>query len=72
MQWVDFSCQMRYPSDTFQYITWYSGSQVSWTLNSAGMAADSKVEISARPISQEPMVRGVFSSLARLAHYLVM
>ena len=29
-------------------------------MKSAGMAADSRVEISARPIPQEPMVCGIF------------
>jgi len=37
------------------YITWISNGQVAWTLNQAGMAADSTVQISARPIPQEPM-----------------
>ncbi|OSX59472.1 glycoside hydrolase family 16 protein [Postia placenta MAD-698-R-SB12] len=37
------------------YITWVSNNQVAWTLNGAGLAADSRVEISARPVSQEPM-----------------
>lgn len=38
-----------------QYITWVSDNKISWTLNVAGMAADSAVEISARPVPQEPM-----------------
>ena len=33
--------------------------QVAWTLRSGGMAADTRVEISARPMPQEPMVRSV-------------
>ncbi|KZT06415.1 glycoside hydrolase family 16 protein [Laetiporus sulphureus 93-53] len=37
------------------YITWVSNDKVSWTLNVAGLAADPLVEISARPVSQEPM-----------------
>ncbi|KAJ7583333.1 beta-glucan synthesis-associated [Mycena floridula] len=37
------------------YITWISDGKASWTLNAAGMAADPKVEISARPIPQEPL-----------------
>ncbi|KAF9527795.1 glycoside hydrolase family 16 protein [Crepidotus variabilis] len=37
------------------YITWVSDSKVSWTLNVAGMGADSRTEISARPIPLEPM-----------------
>ncbi|KAI6152245.1 glycoside hydrolase family 16 protein [Pisolithus tinctorius] len=39
----------------FEYITWISNNQVSWTLNVAGMGADSAVQISARPVPQEPM-----------------
>jgi len=37
------------------YISWISNNQVAWTLNQAGMAADTTVEISARPVPQEPM-----------------
>lgn len=37
------------------YIDWISNNKLSWSLNSGGMAADPKVEISARPIPQEPM-----------------
>jgi len=37
------------------YITWVSNNQISWTLNVAGLAADSSVGISDRPIPQEPM-----------------
>ncbi|KAF9443326.1 glycoside hydrolase family 16 protein [Macrolepiota fuliginosa MF-IS2] len=37
------------------YITWVSDGQVSWTLNAGGVAGDSAVEISARPVPQEPM-----------------
>ncbi|KAI0920890.1 hypothetical protein AcW2_006028 [Taiwanofungus camphoratus] len=37
------------------YITWISNNKVSWTLNVAGMVADPIVEISSRPVSQEPM-----------------
>ncbi|KAJ7706348.1 beta-glucan synthesis-associated [Mycena rosella] len=37
------------------YISWISDNQVAWTLNQAGMAADTAVEISARPVPQEPM-----------------
>jgi len=37
------------------YISWISNGTLAWTLNSAGMGADSRVEISARPIPQEPM-----------------
>ena len=38
------------------YITWISNNKVSWTIKSGGLAADTRVNISARPIPQEPMV----------------
>ncbi|PPQ66590.1 hypothetical protein CVT26_009490 [Gymnopilus dilepis] len=37
------------------YITWVSDSKVSWTFNVAGMGPDPTVEVSARPVPQEPM-----------------
>jgi beta-glucanase (GH16 family) len=37
------------------YITWVANAAPTWTLNVAGMAADLAVNISARPIPQEPM-----------------
>ncbi|KAF8559193.1 glycoside hydrolase family 16 protein [Imleria badia] len=37
------------------YITWISDNKVAWTLSVAGMAADSTVQISGRPVPQEPM-----------------
>ncbi|KIJ20369.1 glycoside hydrolase family 16 protein [Paxillus involutus ATCC 200175] len=37
------------------YVTWVSNNEVAWTLNVAGMGADSAAQISARPIPQEPM-----------------
>ncbi|KAI0036059.1 beta-glucan synthesis-associated [Vararia minispora EC-137] len=37
------------------YITWISDNKAAWTLNAAGMGADSAVQISARPVPQEPM-----------------
>ncbi|KAL6305819.1 beta-glucan synthesis-associated [Sparassis latifolia] len=37
------------------YIAWVANNQVSWMLNVAGMAADPLAQISARPVSQEPM-----------------
>ncbi|KAH8113341.1 beta-glucan synthesis-associated [Phellopilus nigrolimitatus] len=37
------------------YITWIANNKVAWTLLSSGFAADSRVNISARPVSQEPM-----------------
>ncbi|TFY81007.1 hypothetical protein EWM64_g3011 [Hericium alpestre] len=37
------------------YISWINDNKTMWTLNEAGMLADTRVEISARPIPQEPM-----------------
>jgi len=37
------------------YCSWIANDEVAWTLDASGMAADPRVEISARPISQEPM-----------------
>lgn len=37
------------------YISWISAGEPSWTIYSAGLAADTRTEISARPIPQEPM-----------------
>lgn len=37
------------------YITWISDNKTAWTLESAGMAADNRAEIGARPIPQEPL-----------------
>ncbi|KAJ8597400.1 glycoside hydrolase family 16 protein [Rhizopogon salebrosus TDB-379] len=39
----------------FEYITWVANNEVAWTLNVAGVGADSAAQISARPIPQEPM-----------------
>jgi hypothetical protein len=39
-----------------KYITWVSDNQISWTLNAGGVGANAAVEISARPVPQEPMV----------------
>lgn len=39
-----------------KYITWVSDNKVSWTLNAPGVGPDPSVEISARQVSQEPMV----------------
>ncbi|KAF8914199.1 glucosidase [Gymnopilus junonius] len=40
---------------TSVYISWISDGKMSWTLNVAGMGPDPTVEISARPVPQEPM-----------------
>ncbi|KAF8913016.1 glycoside hydrolase family 16 protein [Gymnopilus junonius] len=37
------------------YITWIANAVPSWTINAAGLVADPIVNISARPIPQEPM-----------------
>ncbi|KAF5363185.1 hypothetical protein D9758_008336 [Tetrapyrgos nigripes] len=37
------------------YITWINDNQASWTIYAAGLGVDSKVEISARPVPEEPM-----------------
>ncbi|KAF8234028.1 glycoside hydrolase family 16 protein [Tricholoma matsutake] len=37
------------------YITWISDNKVSWTLMAAGVGPDNAVQISARPVPQEPM-----------------
>jgi len=37
------------------YITWISDAQAVWTLQQAGMAQDTRVEIGPRPVPQEPM-----------------
>ena len=39
-----------------QYISWVSDSKLAWTMLAAGVGPDPLVEISARPVSQEPMV----------------
>jgi hypothetical protein len=38
------------------YITWIDDGKMAWTLYAGGVAADPRVEISARPVPQEPMV----------------
>ncbi|KAL5495092.1 hypothetical protein ACEPAI_554 [Sanghuangporus weigelae] len=37
------------------YIGWINDDKLAWRINSPGMAADTRVEISARPVPQEPM-----------------
>lgn len=39
-----------------QYITWVARNTTAWTVYADGVGADDTVEISARPIPQEPMV----------------
>ncbi|KAK0454778.1 glycoside hydrolase family 16 protein [Armillaria borealis] len=38
-----------------EYMSWINDGKVAWTLNAVGVGAQSEVEISARPIPQEPM-----------------
>ena len=54
-------CHFRSLQPSQKYITWVSDNKVSWTLNAPGVGPDPTVEISARQVSQEPMV-----GLARL------
>jgi len=37
------------------YISWIADDAIAWTLNVAGMAADTQTQIGARPVPQEPM-----------------
>ncbi|KIY51180.1 SKN1-domain-containing protein, partial [Fistulina hepatica ATCC 64428] len=37
------------------YIAWVANGKLAWRLNVAGMGADTRVELSARPVPQEPM-----------------
>ncbi|KAF9531629.1 beta-glucan synthesis-associated [Crepidotus variabilis] len=37
------------------YITWVSDNKISWSMKAAGMGADADVQVSARPVSEEPM-----------------
>lgn len=45
-----------------QYISWIANGEQKWTINAGGTAADTRVEISARPIPQEPMVSNAYHS----------
>lgn len=37
------------------YISWIADANLAWTLKAHGMAADSRVEISSRPVPEEPL-----------------
>lgn len=39
-----------------KYISWINNGLLAWTLNPGAVGANTAVEISARPIPQEPMV----------------
>jgi hypothetical protein len=41
---------------SLQYIAWISDNKLAWTLMAPGVGADAAVQISARPIPEEPMV----------------
>ncbi|KAI6108451.1 glycoside hydrolase family 16 protein [Pisolithus croceorrhizus] len=53
-QTYGYEYQPGYQSDG-GYITWITNDQVTWTIDASGMAADSRVNISDRPVPQEPM-----------------
>jgi hypothetical protein len=55
-------CVLFHNSDRFslQYIGWILNDKYSFEFSGGGMAADSIVEINARPVPQEPMVRPLF------------
>ena len=46
----------RYEKDD-AYITWIVNDTAAWTIKAGAVGADTKTEISARPVPQEPMVR---------------
>ncbi|QRV93228.1 glycoside hydrolase family 16 protein [Ceratobasidium sp. AG-Ba] len=46
-----------YKAGTDGYITWVNDNNPAWSIRGAGMAADARVEIGARPVPQEPMAR---------------
>ena len=48
------------PGSKDGYITWVNSGDLAWTMTSEAMGADPSVEISARPIPQEPLVRPAF------------
>ena len=63
MEWVVWSINCAIHVDPyFQYITWLSDNKPAWTIRAGGVGADNMVDISARPVSQEPMVRHVPST----------
>ncbi|KAK0202585.1 glycoside hydrolase family 16 protein [Desarmillaria ectypa] len=49
-----FEYKPGYESDN-AYITWINNGKVAWTINAAGLRADTGTEISARPVPQEPL-----------------
>lgn len=52
-----FAMQQRLTVTHLQYITWIQNGTAAWTLLAAGMGPDQRVEIDARPIPEEPLVR---------------
>lgn len=55
-----------------QYITWISNNQTAWTLKAAGMGPDPSVQISARPVAQEPMVCALTLILQGCANFSIL
>ncbi|KAG7444982.1 glycoside hydrolase family 16 protein [Guyanagaster necrorhizus] len=49
-----FEYKPGYSSDN-AYITWINNGKVAWTINAAGVGADTNTEISARPVPREPL-----------------
>ncbi|KAK0489149.1 glycoside hydrolase family 16 protein [Armillaria novae-zelandiae] len=49
-----FEYKPGYESDN-AYITWINNGKVAWTINAAGVGADTATEISARPVPEEPL-----------------
>ena len=41
----------------YSYIGWINDGVLAWQLNAGAVGPDTRVEISARPVPQEPMVR---------------
>lgn len=55
--WVRFRWQTQSSySQVLKYISWVSNGQPAWTLKASGVGPDNEVQISARPVPQEPMV----------------
>lgn len=63
--------------DDSAYISWVSDNKLAWTTKAGGFAADPRVNISARPIPQEPMVRALTltkgsAGANNLSQYIIM
>lgn len=53
------------------YVSWFQNDRPTWTINTAAVGADGRVQISERIISEEPMVSGALPSSALCSHILV-